>query len=301
MLECHCGGHGPEDALRVGLTLDLCTFTIADKFDGTPLAMFGCGGEDTDEPYIWALASDLLVPRAGRDFIRHSPEWIKAMLKAVGGKASNYVHAENTDATRWLLYCGAEFSDEIFLKNNQPFLKFTITQDRPRGKRNQMFLSTTENPFTELLDNSEFFSKPDEFIDKVEKGLIEYAPAECPLVHRFTKGMYIREIFIPKGTLLTSMKHKTEHPFVISKGEIAVMSANENKVIYKAPFTGITKPQTRRVLYAIEDTIWTTFHVTDKTNIDEIGAELLEESSNNLLEKDHPRLNQWKKQILTIR
>ena len=283
LLECHCGGHGPEDALEIGLVSDLCTFTIADKFDGTPLAMFGCGGEDTDEPYIWALASDLLVPRAGRDFIRHSPEWIKAMLKAVGGKASNYVHAENTDATRWLLYCGAEFSDEIFHKNNQPFLKFTITQKE--------VLKEIES----IQDN------PDDFIDKIEQGLVEYAPAECPLVHRFTKGMYIREIFIPKGTLLTSMKHKTEHPFVISQGEIAVMSANENKVVYKAPFTGITAPQTRRVLYALEDTIWTTFHVTDKTDVEEIGAEILEEHSNNLLEKDHPRLNQWKKQLLNIK
>ncbi len=127
VLECRCGGHSPEDALMIGLTLDLCTFTIADKFDGTPLAMFGCGGEDTDEPYIWALGSDLLVPRAARDFIRHSPEWIKAMLKAVGGKASNYLHIDNTDAARWLLFCGAEFSPEIVLKNNQPFLKFTIT------------------------------------------------------------------------------------------------------------------------------------------------------------------------------
>jgi len=49
------------------------------------------------------------------------------MLKAVGGKASNYLHADNTDAARWLLFCGAEFSPEIVLKNNQPFLKFTIT------------------------------------------------------------------------------------------------------------------------------------------------------------------------------
>jgi hypothetical protein len=283
--ECHCGGHSPEDALRIGLTLDLCTFTICDRFDGTPLAMFGCGGEDTDEPYIWALASDLLVPRAGRDFIRHSPEWIKAMLKAVGGKACNFVHAENTDATRWLLYCGAEFSPEIVLKNNQPFLKFTITQKE----------SVPDVPLlTEFTDN------PDGFIDKIESCLVEYAPAECPLVHRFTKGMYIREIFIPKGTLLTSMKHKTEHPFVISKGEIAVISDNENKVIYKAPFTGITKPHTRRVLYAVEDTIWTTFHVTDKTDVEEIGKEILEDHSNALLEKDHPRLNQWKKQLLNL-
>jgi len=125
-LECHCGGHSPEEALRIGLTLDLCTFTICDRFDGTPLAMFGCGVY-YNGAYIWALASDLLVPRAGRDFVRHSPEWIQAMLKEVGGTARNFVHLDNTDAARWLLYCGAGFSPEITLKNNQPFIQFTIT------------------------------------------------------------------------------------------------------------------------------------------------------------------------------
>lgn len=128
VLECHCGGHSPENALKLGLMFDTCTFTICDKFDGTPLAMFGCG-DYKPTAYIWALGSDLLIPRAGRDFIRHSPEWINAMLKAVGGVASNYIHVDNSDAARWLTHCGAEFSSEILLKNNQPFLKFTITQN----------------------------------------------------------------------------------------------------------------------------------------------------------------------------
>jgi hypothetical protein len=126
--ECHCGGHSPEEALKLALRFDVATFTIADKFDGTPLAMFGCGVYE-GEPYIWALASDLLIPRAGRDFIRHSPEWVNALLKAVGGSASNFVSMENSDAIRWLNYCGAEFLPQIFHINNQPFFKFIITQN----------------------------------------------------------------------------------------------------------------------------------------------------------------------------
>jgi hypothetical protein len=151
-----------------------------------------------------------------------------------------------------------------------------------------------------IFDSLDFNNDPDGFIDKMESSLVEYSPADCPVTHRFTDGMYIREIFIPKGTILTSMEHKTEHPFVISMGHIAVISANEDKVIYSAPFTGITKPKTRRVLYAIEDTIWTTFHVTDKMDVEEIGADILEQHSNNLLENGDPRLNQWKKQTLNI-
>ena len=36
---------------------------------------------------------------------------------------------------------------------------------------------------------------------------------------------------------------------------------------YAAPYTGITKPYTRRILYIHEDTIWTTFHVTEETDL----------------------------------
>ena len=126
--ECRCGGHSPYEALQLALEVDTCTFTIVDKFDHTPLAMFGCGDAD-GFPYIWALASELLVPRAGRDFIRHSPEWINGMLKAIGGSATNYVYSENLDAIRWLKRCGAKFKTKTVSINNQPFFKFTITKN----------------------------------------------------------------------------------------------------------------------------------------------------------------------------
>lgn len=109
---------------------------------------------------------------------------------------------------------------------------------------------------------------------------------EMPVTHRFTPGMYIREIFIPAGTLLTSAIHKTEHPFVISKGRIAVISENEGRVIYEAPFTGITQPGTRRVLHAETDTIWTTFHATDETDVSKICLAILEPHVNPLLPED---------------
>jgi len=76
--------------------------------------------------------------------------------------------------------------------------------------------------------------------------------------------------------MLTSMVHKTQHPFVISQGSVKVTSDNEGSVIYEAPFTGITEPNTRRALHALTDVIWTTFHVTNETDVAKIGEEILE-------------------------
>jgi hypothetical protein len=122
---------------------------------------------------------------------------------------------------------------------------------------------TTQQPKAQLLD-------------ELEVALARLPRVELPVTHRFTKGMYIREIQIPAGTMLTSMTHKTEHPFVISEGAIKVTSDNEGSVIYEAPHTGITKPHTRRALHALTDVVWTTFHVTEETDVEKICEQILE-------------------------
>jgi len=130
-------------------------------------------------------------------------------------------------------------------------------------------------------------------IDEFEAAIIDGPRVDCPVTNRFTPGMYIREIFMPAGSFVTSMEHKTEHPFVISKGKVMVTSENEGQVIYEAPHLGITAPGTRRALYIIEDTVWTTFHVTDETDVEKIGLEILAPHNNILIEPNHPSLNAW--------
>lgn len=134
-------------------------------------------------------------------------------------------------------------------------------------------------------------------IDRIEAAMAQFPSAEFPVTHRFTPGLYIRETLLPKDTMMTSMEHLREHPFVISKGEVRVISENEGEVIYEAPYTGITKPHTRRVLHAIEDTIWTTFHVTELTDVEAIAAEILAPHDNPLLPDG--AANQWRHQLPT--
>jgi hypothetical protein len=100
---------------------------------------------------------------------------------------------------------------------------------------------------------------------------------ECALTHRFTPGMYIREVFVPKGTYLVTRVHRTEHPFVVSKGRIMVWSPDGGVKTIEAPYTGVTRPGTVRMAIAIEDTIWTTFHATDKTDVAEIEQEFTDD------------------------
>ena len=104
----------------------------------------------------------------------------------------------------------------------------------------------------------------DNILDELEVSMLENGePVLCLTTHKFTDGMYIREIFMPAGSLITSKIHKTEHPYIVSYGKVAVSIDGNDWDEITSPYTGITKPGTRRVLYILEDCIWTTFHRVD--------------------------------------
>lgn len=112
-------------------------------------------------------------------------------------------------------------------------------------------------------------------VDAIQCALGKFPPAVCPLTHRFTPGLYTREIFMPAGSFVVSKIHKTEHPFVILKGVVSVWTENGGVEKLSAHHIGITKPGTRRVLYTHEDTIWATFHVTKETDLEKIEAAII--------------------------
>jgi hypothetical protein len=135
----------------------------------------------------------------------------------------------------------------------------------------------------------------DDRLDELEVAMLEnFEPVHCLTTHKFTDGMYIREIFMPAGSLITSKIHKTEHPYIVSYGKAAVSIDGDDWDEITAPYTGITIPGTRRVLYIIEDCIWTTFHRVDGmkseyNNLDnEEKEKIVEKIEENILE---PHLN----------
>lgn len=83
---------------------------------------------------------------------------------------------------------------------------------------------------------------------------------ELPLTHTFSPGLYCRTIHMPKGVLLTSRVHLTEHPYFIMKGAVSVWDDAEGWVLKKQNDRGITKPGTRRILFIHEDCDWMTVH-----------------------------------------
>lgn len=98
---------------------------------------------------------------------------------------------------------------------------------------------------------------------------------ECPLKHTFADGVYVREIFIPKGMLIVGKIHKHSHPNFLLKGEVSVVTEENGIERLKAPLSIISKAGTKRVVYAHEDTVWITVHVTNETDLDKIEEEVI--------------------------
>ena len=137
----------------------------------------------------------------------------------------------------------------------------------------------------------------DNIVDNLEASMMQFPDGliDGPLVHKFTEGMYIREIFMPAGSLWTSKIHKTEHPYVVSYGKVAVSIDADEWYEITAPYTGITTPGTRRVLFILEDCIWTTFHRIDgmKSEYNDLSEEEIEKIVEGIEDKIlEPHINQ---------
>ena len=114
-------------------------------------------------------------------------------------------------------------------------------------------LVTTESPVRRelIMDLESMIKKSDDVI----LGDSEL----CPLKHSFSDGIYVREITIPQGTLLTGKIHKHKHPNFLLKGEVIVVT-EEGREILKAPCSMMSKAGTKRALYAVTELVWTTIH-----------------------------------------
>lgn len=114
-----------------------------------------------------------------------------------------------------------------------------------------------------------------EGLNALEVEMMKHPAAEMPLEHRFTPGLYTRQILHPAGVLSATKIHKTEHQFIVSQGRALVSTGDGQWHEIQAPYHGITKPGTRRVIYALEDMVLTTMHPTSKTDLGEIEEDLI--------------------------
>jgi hypothetical protein len=84
----------------------------------------------------------------------------------------------------------------------------------------------------------------------IESGDLE--PYDCPVVHRFTEGIYCRETFLKAGTVVTGAVHKISNHFVLVRGTMRVAYGNTYRDIV-APALFKNEPGQKNAVCAIDD------------------------------------------------
>ena len=105
-----------------------------------------------------------------------------------------------------------------------------------------------------------------ERIAELERGMRvrpDLYDTECkrfPVRHFKAPGMIARQMLIPKDHEIIGKVHRHAHLNHISSGKVRVMTEHGPMEI-TGPYTFTSEVGTKRVVFALEDTIWTTFHL----------------------------------------
>jgi hypothetical protein len=121
----------------------------------------------------------------------------------------------------------------------------------------------------------------------IKSGAVRSTLEDCTLRHYFAPKdneygccTYAREMMIPKGTLIIGKIHRHQHLNFIAKGRVTVFTEFGEKHL-EGPCTFVSEVGLKRAVYAEEDTLWTTVHLTkyeSESELDKIEQEVISPS-----------------------
>ena len=113
-------------------------------------------------------------------------------------------------------------------------------------------------------------------LKKVEHGMLQKEQVDIPVEHTFSGGVYIRQISIPKGTILMGKRHRHETCNILVSGELSIYMGEDipiNRV--KGPFLFTSEPNTKKLAYCHENAVFMNIHPTEETDLEKIENEFI--------------------------
>lgn len=118
------------------------------------------------------------------------------------------------------------------------------------------------------------FRQTRESIKALEEQVLAMPQIDFQPKHYFGGGIYARELWMPKNSVVTGKIHIKEHLCSIAFGDVTITD-EFGSVRVKGPCTFVGKPGSKRALFMHEDTLWTAYHTTDKLTVEEAEAEIV--------------------------
>ncbi len=92
--------------------------------------------------------------------------------------------------------------------------------------------------------------------------------------HRFSEGVYHRELVIPAGMVVVGKRHAVEHIVMLVKGKCYVATERGVQEL-EGPLTFISPAGEKRIVVSITETTWVTIHPTHETDLEKIEADVI--------------------------
>lgn len=113
-------------------------------------------------------------------------------------------------------------------------------------------------------------------VDALQEQLSKLPQYEPETRHYFHGGMYCREVFRPAGVLVVGAVHRKEHFYLIVSGTVKITDGEGQVQEVSGPYLFLSKPGTKRAVYAVTDTLCMTFHATESKTVADAEQELVE-------------------------
>lgn len=125
---------------------------------------------------------------------------------------------------------------------------------------------------------------------QLEQAIIdELEPVDIdPLTrHHFADGVYLRELFIPAGVVVTGKIHRTRHLTIICSGTVQITTDDGVKE-FTGPAVFVSEPGAKKAAFAVTDAVLMNPHPTELTDLEEIEEQFIAPSF-EALEQQEPK------------
>jgi len=95
---------------------------------------------------------------------------------------------------------------------------------------------------------------------------VKYAE-DFPLRHSFVEGVYMRELYVPRGIVFITELHRDSYVSYLTQGMITML-VEEGLRGFRAPAPMLSPAWTKRFVYVHEDAIWLTVHPNHVNTMD---------------------------------
>jgi hypothetical protein len=101
-----------------------------------------------------------------------------------------------------------------------------------------------------------------------------FSTDDFPVTESLRDGLYTREVFIPKGSIVVGALHKLPSVNVCLQGHISILATDGSRYEICAPFQSISPAHSAKIGYALEDTRWLNVFSVKSESLDTVRDEI---------------------------